>query len=236
MASSFHGSERSVHSNCCCPSEVTPFCDVICVCPVTATSFKSRSAMRVATSLRWPTCPTRLATRNASIATGITIAMKTSAASTSTSVKPFRLAAQYSVVINLLNFIPQPICALADPQHLFFTLTQLNAWRARFRDRAIGQKPDRWQVSYNPIVLNGANTGNKVLNRRDFRFNFQVFIQIKLYCFIILIQKSGRRPQAVALLLPINPEEHRNTFGDGATLAIFRQGQYPACFRIQIAA
>ena len=57
--------------------------------------------MRAATILRWPTSPARLATRKPCIATGMTMAMNSIAASTSTSVKPRRrrLKARYGAMV-----------------------------------------------------------------------------------------------------------------------------------------
>src|SRR5207247_5997168 len=53
-------------------------------------SFNTRSAIRAATVLRCPTSPARFAMRNPSTATGMTMAMNASAASTSASVKAAR--------------------------------------------------------------------------------------------------------------------------------------------------
>src|SRR5262245_30167720 len=71
--------------------------------------------MRAATTLRCPTCPARLATRNPSTATGITMAMKARAASTSASVKAWRacLAADAGRIVRL-NLIVQAVGVLHD--------------------------------------------------------------------------------------------------------------------------
>src|ERR1051325_9851607 len=88
MASSGQGSARTVQRYSNALSWATPLVPLPCNWPVTDNSFSTRSAMRPATALRCPTCPARLATRRPCTATGMTMAMKASAASTSASVKP----------------------------------------------------------------------------------------------------------------------------------------------------
>src|SRR5436190_16043528 len=109
-------------------------------------SFNTRSAIRAATALRWPTSPARFAMRSPSTATGMTIAMNASAASTSASVKAARarLTADHGRVA-CLNLIVQSVRAFRDPNRVARALAKHNLIGTGFADESVGLKADRWQ-------------------------------------------------------------------------------------------
>src|SRR5262249_46473181 len=116
---------------------------------VTSHSFRTRSAMRAATALRWLTWPARLATRNESTATGMTIAMNASAASTSTSVKPARARFGLAALSHVRDLISQSVCGLGDPDRgvqAGTALVKLNGFRTRLAHEPVRRKTDGRQA------------------------------------------------------------------------------------------
>src|SRR6478609_10622061 len=110
---------------------------------VTMLSFKIFSATRAASRLRSANTPARLATRIACKATGITMAMKSSAASTSASVKALTPGPRRDALRRLIaHFITQPVCRQADPQRAAIAIHQLKTFRAAGADAAVRLEPD----------------------------------------------------------------------------------------------
>src|SRR5438445_534361 len=97
--------------------------------------------MRAATALRVATSPARLAMRNAPTATGMTMAMKSIAASTSASVKP---ALAVRERLNGLQFILHTILVQREPHGVGFVgQLQPDPHRAGVGDETIRRKADR---------------------------------------------------------------------------------------------
>src|SRR5580658_5823773 len=106
---------------------------------MTLSSLRALLPMRAAIILRWPTSPATLATCKPCKATGITMAISNSAASTSASVKAERddLAAD-----GRFNIILQMGWRFRDPDLHAVSLTQVDAGRAGVADKAVGLEPD----------------------------------------------------------------------------------------------
>src|SRR6266446_3697223 len=108
---------------------------------VTIFSLRIRSATSAASLLRAATSPARLAMLSPSNATGIRMAMKTSAASTSARVKP-----EWLLVGASANFIAQVVARLAEPYRVSRSPAQMEQVWTAFIDGSVGQKTDLGQI------------------------------------------------------------------------------------------
>src|SRR2546430_17705090 len=100
--------------------------------------------MRPATASRCPPSPALLARRIPSTATGMTIAMSASAASTSTSVKAVcaDLTPGVEGIIGL-HLIFQAVGVFNNPNRVVPAPAEANAFRAVFSDELIGRTADQ---------------------------------------------------------------------------------------------
>src|SRR5581483_8670820 len=193
-------------------------------------SVSNRSARRAARLLRWATSPARLATRRPWMATGTTIAIKASAASTSASVKPARrrqtraryLAARAVVAGLVLNLIVQSVGRLHDPERLTVPSLKGKTVDAGGTDGAIRQKMNSGQLA------GGARGLRAALHDTD----SQILVQCEIHSFPVVIRVSGLQPQAVSPTAGIQPEHGGNALGNCPALAVVRQGEQSERFRI----
>src|ERR1035437_4890806 len=96
-------------------------------------SFKIRSATRAATPLRTAISPARAAVVSACTATGITMAMNISAASTSASVN----AAVRFLFFSVPNFITRAVAQMNHPKFAAVRVLQVQRLRTAFINRAV---------------------------------------------------------------------------------------------------
>src|SRR5438045_2186491 len=106
--------------------------------PVIARSLSTRSPTRIAAALREPSTPARLAMLMPCRATGTTIAMKSSAASTSASVKA-RLRLVGCIGQELVS---EPVGGGGDLQRTLRALAQHKARHAGIIEITVGREPD----------------------------------------------------------------------------------------------
>src|SRR5688572_20850711 len=185
---------------------MTPRWELPFIRPVTLASFSTRSATRAATDFRKPTCPARLAMRSPSTATGITMAINASAASTSTSVnaeagRPY-LAARDGRVVGL-NFIGQAIGGLHDSNRMIIPLRQCDPFRAGFADKTVGQKTNHWQAARDghgllPLAHGRAQDWHRGLKA-------QIFVEDEINGVLVLVKVAGGGFQSVGSSLGVEP-------------------------------
>src|SRR6266568_5614922 len=204
-------------------------------------SLSTRSATRAAWSLRWATSPARLAMRKPWTATGMTMAMNISAASTSASVKPalrpllgegVAVRTRARSVVSVTNFIAQSVAGLREPERHPITVQQPQGLRAAFGQSAIGQKTNLRQVVVSSTGggaagESGVGEGSRAGNVDVDHFDPKVPIQREVHCLGVALDETGIHFQTVGPLLCIHPQHNRQSFGDRPALALPGEGQKP---------
>src|ERR1700722_3880271 len=206
---------------CSCTTPVWP---VFCNCAITLSSLRTLLPMRAATILRWPTSPAVLATCNPCKATGMTMAINSSAASTSASVKPERRRDALAAVG--LNFIFQMRRCFRDPDLCACSLAQVHVLRAGVADKTVGLKSDfgdraEMRRGLRPVI--GMRQSRGGWGQCDLHAGVHAI----LFRFGLCFRVTRQRLQPVGTVLRVDPEFDRDAFVDGAALSVASQRQKP---------
>src|SRR2546422_5979548 len=166
--------------------------------------------MRAAAVLRCPTSPALPAMRKPSTATGMTMAIKVSAANTSTSVKAActRLTTGITRIVGL-HLISQPIGGFCNRNCIVLAMTKHNTPRAVFTDETIGRKANHRHVAHarhNLVQLARRHEHGGHLN-----LNPRVFAQHESHRVAVAVGIAGLLLQTVGPAPRVNPQHHRHT-------------------------
>src|SRR4051812_4062114 len=143
----------------------------------------------------------------------MTIAMKTSAASTSASVNAARVRLARNVLQNIgLNFIVEPIPTLADPNRVAFCLADHNRSRTALRDEPVRSEPD----SRRSAIGGGCRLVCGRLIRQFGDLDLKILPQIEIDRFLIGRCVADFGLQTVGAILPVNPKNHRSSLRNRA--------------------
>src|SRR5262249_46804493 len=158
-------------------------------------------------------------------AVGITMPIKTSAASTSASVKPpVSLALQRELEIREVgdNLIVHPVLADREPDTVVLALAKHHEIRTGLLDAPVRVETDLCQVNWQPsVALKNRTRASR--NERLLDFDSQVLVHVVSQLFLILLQITAVRFQAVGPLLRIDPEDHWKTLRYRSVLPVARQ-------------
>src|SRR3989454_9112015 len=176
-------------------------------------SFSTRSAIRAATALRWPTSPARFAMRSPSTATGMTMAMNANAASTSASVKAARarLAAHPGRTARL-NLIFQSVRAFGDPNRFVCALAKHDLIGTGLADESIGLKADQRQAADRRRTLCPQIRLRQRSELRRHRIDLQILVQSELDRVGVGVGIAGLGLQTIDFLSRVDPQNHRHAF------------------------